>query len=79
MKKTNLDPCRCPLCGNGNECGVAAGEKNCWCFSQPVPRGVVQKLPAEARGVACVCRACAMSQNALDRTLGRMAEVLRRR
>jgi hypothetical protein len=79
MMKPNVDPFRCPLCGSSNKCGVAAGEKTCWCFSEPIPKGVLQRLPAEADGVACVCRACAMSHNALERALGQMAEVLRRR
>ena len=58
---------------------IAAGEKSCWCFSQPMPQGVLEMLPAEARGIACVCRTCAMSHNALERALDQMAEVLRRR
>jgi len=79
MKKPNIDPRRCPLCGNNNECGVAAGEEPCWCFRQPVPQEVLQRLPLEARGVACVCRSCATSHNALESALGRIAEVLRQR
>jgi hypothetical protein len=79
MKKPNIDPFRCPLCGNNNECGVAAGEEPCWCFRQTVPREVLQRLPLEARGVACVCRNCAMNHNALESALRRMAEVLRQR
>lgn len=74
MKVSHIDAHHCPLCGDNNQCGIAAGDKSCWCFSQPVPQGVLQKLPAEARGVACVCRVCAMSQNALERALGRMAK-----
>ena len=49
MMKPNLDPFRCPLCGSSNKCGVAAGEKTCWCFSEAIPKGVLQRLPAEAR------------------------------
>jgi len=75
MKKSRVDPRRCPLCGDRNACGVAAGEKQCWCFCQPVPQGVLQRLPVQARGVACVCHACATSQNALERALGQKAEV----
>ena len=79
MKKSCVDPRRCPLCGNSNACGVAAGEKHCWCFRQPVPQEVLLRLPAEARGVACVCRTCAMNSNALEKALGQIAEVLRQR
>jgi hypothetical protein len=43
MKKTIVDRRRCPLYGNSNERSVAAGEKSCWCFSQPIPPGVASK------------------------------------
>jgi hypothetical protein len=76
MKKTIVDRRRCPLYGNSNERSVAAGEKSCWCFSQPIPPGVLQKLPAEACGVMCVYRACATKRNALERALAQLAKVL---
>jgi len=44
-----------------------------------MPQGVLERLPAEALGIACVCRACAMSHSALEKALEQMAEVLRRR
>jgi hypothetical protein len=56
---TTVDPARCPLCGQANDCRIAAGEATCWCFEAPVPPEVVARVPAEASGVACVCRRCA--------------------
>lgn len=49
----------CPLCGGPNECGMAAGKGTCWCFSAAVPAEVVERVPAEQRGVVCVCAKCA--------------------
>jgi hypothetical protein len=76
VKESPIDPRCCPLCGNSNESGVAAGEKLCWCFCQPVPKEVLQRLPAEARGVACVYHACTTSHNPLEAALGHMAKAL---
>ena len=44
----------CPACGRLNECGMAKGETECWCFALP------HVLPVNAadRGVGCYCRTC---------------------
>jgi hypothetical protein len=55
----SFDPARCPICERENACGMAAGAATCWCFSVEMPREVIDRVPAGARGVACVCRACA--------------------
>jgi SAM-dependent methyltransferase len=49
----------CPLCGEANRCGVALGKGVCWCFSTPVPHAVIEQIPEEYRGRACVCEPCA--------------------
>jgi hypothetical protein len=54
-----VDPTLCPLCGESNACGAAAGEATCWCFDAVVPTEVLERLPDAARGKACVCRRCA--------------------
>ena len=54
-----VDPGRCPLCGEANDCQVAAGRTKCWCFETPVPPDVLARLPLDAEGVACVCKRCA--------------------
>jgi hypothetical protein len=59
---TDVDPRRCPLCGGPNECGIAAGASTCWCFTTEIPPDVRDRIPAEARDLACVCRACAERQ-----------------
>lgn len=63
------DPRRCPLCGEGNACGMAAGAGTCWCFSATIPPEVLERVPAEARGEACVCRTCASGQRSPTETL----------
>jgi hypothetical protein len=52
-------PTRCPLCGETNECGVAAGKSTCWCFSTPVPPEVLAQVPEDQQGRTCVCERCA--------------------
>lgn len=63
------DPRRCPLCGQANQCGMAGTQgapcasavatEDCWCFRATIPQSVLDQVPAAARGVACVCAACA--------------------
>jgi hypothetical protein len=56
-----VDPARCPLCGAENLCAMAADPEaiHCWCFDVTVANEALERVPAEARGVACVCAACA--------------------
>jgi hypothetical protein len=57
------DATRCPLCGETNECGIAAGQSTCWCFSTSIPADVLERIPEEARGTACVCAKCAATSS----------------
>ena len=59
----SIDASRCPLCGESNACGMAAGQESCWCFDVSIPAAVLEKIPEEARGVACVCEACARDRD----------------
>jgi hypothetical protein len=54
----------CPLCGESNNCGVAAGLSSCWCMSERVPEAVLAQIPDEARDRFCVCKACAAKASA---------------
>ncbi|HIE70826.1 MAG TPA: hypothetical protein EYP98_12020, partial [Planctomycetes bacterium] len=54
----------CPLCGGDNQCansaaGDAAAGPPCWCKSVQIPEAVLDCLPEQARGVACICATCA--------------------
>ena len=65
---TDVDPRRCPLCGELNECGIAAGASTCWCFTTEIPPDVRDRIPPAARDLACVCRACAERQAGEQKT-----------
>jgi len=58
---TDRDPARCPICEQPNECGATRGESTCWCFTARIPEAVLTRVPAEDRGMRCVCAACAAS------------------
>jgi len=57
-----IDALICPICGEPNQCEAAAsGDPNapCWCRAVSFSPEVLARIPAEARGLACVCRQCA--------------------
>ncbi|MGJ7545639.1 cysteine-rich CWC family protein [Variovorax sp. LT1R16] len=64
------DPTRCPLCGASNVCAMeiakATGEVQppCWCLSIDFDAAVLARIPAAARGQACICARCAVSADA---------------
>jgi len=58
MSEAGFDPSRCPLCGESNECGMAAGRDECWCSSVTIEKATLDRLPEAARGVVCVCARC---------------------
>lgn len=61
---SSLDPSRCPLCGGDNRCAMelekATGKAQapCWCVSARFPPDLLARLPAEAKGQACICAKC---------------------
>lgn len=56
-----IDEMRCPLCGAENGCAVAAGRSvsACWCNGAKAPRDILDGIPPESRGKACLCSRCA--------------------
>ncbi|MFV0680401.1 cysteine-rich CWC family protein [Ottowia sp.] len=70
-----LDPARCPLCGSANACamtapaGAGAGTGSaagaCWCMTAHVAPEALARVPAPARGQACLCAVCAGAQATL--------------
>jgi hypothetical protein len=58
--RVTLDPSRCPLCGGANACAMAPGrtDEACWCTRVTVTAKMLEQLPADRRGVACLCAAC---------------------
>ena len=55
-----VPPDRCPLCGGGNACAMAAGEASpCWCLEAVFDEALLARVPTAASGRACICAACA--------------------
>ncbi len=46
----------CPLCGGDNGCQHDA--KACWCVEAKIPQGLIDRIPVEKRGTACICKKC---------------------
>lgn len=64
---TIVDPTRCPVCSEPNACAMevakATGNKaeHCWCFDAVFAPAVMDQVPDEAKGRACVCVKCVES------------------
>ncbi len=60
-----LDPTRCPLCGEANRCAIeieresGVAQAPCWCLAASFSDALRERVPAEARGLACICAGCA--------------------
>lgn len=69
---TRPDPTRCPLCGQPNVCAMelerASGQPQepCWCTQVDFSAELLERVPLAARGMACICRACATAGAADD-------------
>ena len=55
------DENKCPLCGQSNDCAVAAGRDpdSCWCMTATMSPSALVSIPAEAQGKICICAQCA--------------------
>lgn len=65
-----VNPNQCPLCGGDNRCAIeierATGEPQppCWCVSQAFPPALLERLPPQAEGRACICARCVAAHGA---------------
>ncbi|MGA8008179.1 MAG: cysteine-rich CWC family protein [Thiomonas sp.] len=62
MPAPACDPARCPLCGQPNQCTLAAGGdagRTCWCSRVEIAPQTLARIPAACLGVACICAQCA--------------------
>lgn len=72
----------CPLCGQANQCAmeveIATGVEQppCWCTHVSFSSELLERLPPQARGLACICRACAESA---DQAEGRASSLALRK
>jgi hypothetical protein len=68
MPSDTTDAARCPLCSGPNACELAAAAAEgrpagrCWCADERIAPETLARIPAEARGRRCICRACARVQ-----------------
>jgi hypothetical protein len=54
----------CPLCGGANGCAIARSgrcDEACWCEAVSFSAALLDRVPEALRGVACVCRDCALA------------------
>ena len=55
----------CPLCSQPNRCALETQrltgleQPPCWCTRTDFAPALLERLPVEARGRACICQACA--------------------
>ncbi|MBB5188161.1 MULTISPECIES: cysteine-rich CWC family protein [Zhongshania] len=51
---------QCPLCGQNNQCAVAAGSapSNCWCMTATLDTAAKQQAASLAGPQRCICAAC---------------------
>ncbi|MFL0805371.1 MAG: cysteine-rich CWC family protein [Agarilytica sp.] len=71
MSKLNDDSAQnlCPICRKDNACGNLSCEGDttaCWCKSADItfPESLLQRVPKESQGKACICQSCALAHNA---------------
>jgi len=59
----------CPLCGQPNQCAMHAqrdgthASQACWCTQVKIGADLLDRIPDQARGQACVCAACVRAAN----------------
>ena len=60
-----IDPTRCPICHEPNVCAMEKAKltdtkpERCWCFDAVFTPAVMDLVPDESKGKACVCAKCA--------------------
>lgn len=58
---------QCPLCGQSNQCAMelerSTGQAQgpCWCTQVEFSPALLERIPAPAQALACVCAACAQA------------------
>lgn len=58
------DASSCPLCGAANQCAMeierttGVPQPPCWCTQVDFGAQLLERLPAAARGKACICQTC---------------------
>lgn len=77
MIESSLDPSRCPLCRELNQCGMVDGTGTCWCFDAPNTLQGLDLLSRESAGLACLCAHCLSGVRTLPIALTRVRDCIR--
>ncbi len=51
----------CPICGQDNNC--QHGKSDCWCTKVKIPKGLLDLVPDDKKGKACICKSCVEKYN----------------
>jgi hypothetical protein len=68
-----IDPAICPLCGSTNMCAMEVAKatggplERCWCVDAVFTAELLESLPEEAKGNACVCAECSSKFKTLEK------------
>lgn len=46
----------CPICGQDNNC--QHGKDDCWCSSVVISKHILDMVPEDKKGKACICKSC---------------------
>ena len=59
-ERNSLDIAICPLCGESNQCAMAADTDAtaCWCEGVVFPEALLAQIPTNAVRKTCVCQKC---------------------
>lgn len=60
MPEQKIDPFTCPLCGKPNHCILQKNgvQEDCWCATETFSAKLLDLVPEEKKGKACICRDC---------------------
>jgi len=49
----------CPICGEDNNCQHGKdGQERCWCMEVSFPKHILDMIPDDKKGKACICLSC---------------------
>lgn len=54
----DINPKKCPICGQDNQCGNELGKSICWCSAESFPQEIFELIPEEKLRKACICKDC---------------------
>ncbi|MBF6629915.1 MAG: cysteine-rich CWC family protein [Comamonas sp.] len=60
MSSLASTPSHCPLCGQANQCAIAAGlpPESCWCMQTSIDPAALERIAPQQRRKQCICPAC---------------------